>query len=75
MLSGMDRRIYGLQRAVWRPDTHADLAWRLRSNAVREQLNRERAERWPVLDADNIREVLRWQEDRYAALMAGVSNG
>ena len=45
-------------------DTPAEIAWRLRDNAAREQARAEQATRYPVLDAANAQEAVAFFEAR-----------
>lgn len=55
-----------------RPDTAADVSYRIAARAAGEQAVRERAERFPQLTAENAGEALAWQESRLRELMAPV---
>ena len=58
-------------RAVSPPaDTAADVAARIRRNAILDQVRREREAAWPVIDATNVDAALAFQERRYAELAA-----
>lgn len=58
-----------MQRAKQRPDTAADIAWRIHSREVAERVNEERRERYPVLTPENVHEAMEWQAARIAELM------
>lgn len=53
-----------------RRDTPADIAARRRRIWAGQQVNRERDERWPTITAQNVGEVLAWQENRLRELEA-----
>jgi len=65
----MDRRIKAQIARQARRDTPEEIAWRFRQRAASEQIHRERAERYPVITADNLDEALAWQERRFEELM------
>ena len=52
-----------------RADTPEQLAWRLRYNAAREQMELEKAVRYPEITPENAREMIAWQENRLRELM------
>ncbi len=56
-----------------RPDTPAEIAWRVRHNAACEQARRETHERFPVLDSSNVDSALKFQETRINELMTAAS--
>lgn len=68
-----DNRIGAMMALNNRPDTAADVAWRLRRNAACEQANRETRERYPNLTAENVGAALDFQAGRIKALMGEAS--
>ena len=62
-------RIRDLIAANARPSTADEIAERRRYQAAREQMQRERAERYPIITADNAEEVIAWQDRRLAELL------
>jgi hypothetical protein len=59
-----------LQRVA--QDTPEQIAERLRYRAAAEQVAREREERFPLLTAENVAEVLAWQEARIKDLTSNT---
>lgn len=68
-----DNRIGAMMARNNRPDTTADVAWRLRHNAACEQANLETRERYPNLTAENVDAALDFQAGRIKSLMGEAS--
>jgi len=69
----MGRRIIDLQRAGWRKDTPADIAWRLNARKAGELACADRAAKFPVLTAENADEAIEYQTARERHHMAALS--
>ena len=64
--------IRSIHMAQQRPDTPADVAERIRSRAIGDQVWREFRERYPVLDASNAKEAAAWQMRRLDELQRAL---
>jgi hypothetical protein len=62
-----------LQAARQRPDTAADIRWRLDSRKASELTQADVAAKYPTLDGTNIGAALAYQEERYAFHMLELS--
>lgn len=67
------RTIRALQLAKQRPDTAADIRWRLDSRKAGELANADAHAKYPTLDGENIGAALAYQEERYAFHMSELS--
>lgn len=56
-----------------RQDTQADINHRIAARHAGEQAVRERAERFPVLTANNAQAAIDWQKQRLRELMAPIN--
>jgi hypothetical protein len=65
----MGRLIRSLQRVA--QDTPEQVAERRRYHAAAEQAVHERAQRFPILTAENAAEAIAWQEARIKELIKG----
>jgi hypothetical protein len=68
-----NRTIRSLQLAAQRPDTAADIRWRLDSRKAGDLANAETKAKYPTLDGENIGSALAYQEERYAFHMSQLS--
>lgn len=67
----MDRRIGAMMARNNRPDTEKDIKDRLCRNAAAEQSHAETVAKFRQLTAENIKDALAFQEQRYQELLKG----
>jgi len=64
------RSMAAFMRANARPDTAAQIEWRLKDRIAREQARDETRAKYPVITRENFHEVVSFQERRIAELLA-----
>ncbi len=57
------------KKRIVRPDTPADIAWRMANNVARDTARRETKEKFPVVTAENFQAANDYRERRIAELM------